>query len=339
MMGKRLFNNNWVVRLVSLFFAILLTIAVSNGNSTAYYVNQTSSSISTETSVTISNVPVVLGEHDEGTFVSGMPETVSVRLSGPRNIVNQLSVENFSVSTESLVGVETGVKAIRLIANGLPESVEYKVTPDIFYGTISRKETQVREVEYEISEQAIASGYTVTSVELNPSEITLTGADTEMNKIDRVVVQIAPSTPQTETFTQEYRVQILDASGNPLDINASETMINVTVEVTATTPNHVSLLVVPIGEDERYDYSYSILTTPYIELAGDGGDVTQLNVLVDVTDLQESDIVLGEIEVLNNMTVTPKTVEVAVDIHLKDDETTQEETTLEHETTTESSES
>lgn len=338
-MEKRLFNNNWFVRLVSLFFAILLTLSVSNGNSTARYVTQTNNSTSTETSVTISNVPVVLGEHDEGTFVSGMPETVSVRLSGPRNIINQLSVENFSVSTESLVGIETGVKAIRLIANGLPESVEYKVTPDIFYGTISRKETQVREVEYEISEQAIASGYTVTSVELNPSEITLTGADTEMNKIDRVVVQIAPSTPQTETFTQEYRVQILDASGNPLDINASETMINVTVGVAATTSNAVNLSIIPIGEDEQYDYSYTILTTPYIEGIGDGSNITALNVLVDVTGLQESGTVIGEIEVLNNMTVTPTTVEVEVNMHLKDDETTQEETTLEFETTTESSES
>lgn len=321
-MKNSLFDNNWVVGLISLFFALVLFVSVANENNTLASLALNNNSASIDSTVTISNVPVHLGEYDEGTFVSGMPETVSVRLSGPRNIINQISEENITVQTESLVGKKAGVSSIRFEVIGLPDSIEYKVTPDLFYGTISTKETLTKAVEYEIADGTLADGFEVDTVELNINEVTLSGSADEINKVARVLIQIFADKPQSTSFTQNYRVQILDKDGNPLDVNPSETEITATVNLKAKA-KEVSLNIVPVGENETLQYHYELTNTQTVSISGTNiENIESLNVIVDVSELVTSGNVVGVIDLVDGITVSPETVDVAVTISETGAETT-----------------
>ena len=124
MMKESIFDNIWFVRIISLAFALFLYAFVSSENSDQFQAISNQQFASIETSETISNVPVYLGEHDEDVFVSEMPESVTVKLTGPRNIITQVTVEDFIVQTEDIRGIDTGRQTIRLIAIGLPEEIE-----------------------------------------------------------------------------------------------------------------------------------------------------------------------------------------------------------------------
>lgn len=336
-MKKDLFSNNWFVGIVSLFFALLLFVSVSNESNAFSSVVQSNNSASIESSVTISNVPVHLGAHDEGTFISGMPETVSVRLSGPKNIISQLSVENFKVMTESLKGIEAGVKAIRFVVEGLPEKVEYKVTPDLFYGTISTKETVVKPLEYVIGENLVASGYEVIDIAMAFEEVTLSGATDEINKIERVIVAIQQDRPQTATFEEFYRIQILDSQGKPLDINASETEVKVTVTI-APKEGQKSLIIIPVGENENYNYQYAFINASSVSVSGAQVDsVDTVKLLVDVSHLNASGVVTGIVENIDGLSITPSQVDVQVTVVPLSNESSQTSEIEEIETTAEES--
>ncbi|MBF6978379.1 hypothetical protein IU403_04375 [Aerococcaceae bacterium zg-BR22] len=331
-MKKSPFDNIWVMRAVSLFFAILLFVSVANENGSSRTRQQANNSASVESSVTISNVPVTLGKHEEGTFVSGMPETVSVRLTGPKNIINQISAENLNVTTESIVGVKSGVKAIRFVVNGLPKSVEYKVTPDLFYGTISTKETKAHPVEYEIANNAIAEGYEATNVKLSVQEVTLTGDQNEMAKVARVVAVISSQTPQTANFTKRYRLQVLDKEGKLLDVNVSQPEVEATVEVTQKVQT-VPLRLVPMGQRSEFAYQYEFVGESVVTLKEANPSVVTLDVYVDVSDLTESGTVTGYID-QNSGVTNPTTVSVKVTMTPVEPANRHEETTTTTEETT-----
>lgn len=329
-MKNSLFDNNWMVGLISLFFALVLFVSVANENNSLASLALNNNSASIDSTVTISNVPVHLGEHDEGTFVSGMPETVSVRLSGPKNIINQISEEDITVQTESLVGKKAGVSSIRFEVIGLPDSIVYKVTPDLFYGTISTKETLTQPVEYEIADGTLAAGFEIDSVELNINEVTLSGSADEINKVARVLIQIFADKPQSTSFTKNYRVQILDKDGNPLDVNPSETEITATVNLREKTKT-VGLNIVPVGENESFQYHYTLSNIQTVSISGDNiANIDSLNVIVDVSDLVTSGNVLGVIELIDGISVSPETVDVTVTVNNQQTETNVEsnETTV-----------
>ncbi|MBK0347322.1 hypothetical protein JDW15_01565 [Aerococcaceae bacterium zg-ZJ1578] len=323
-MKKSPFDNIWIMRAVSLFFALLLFASVANENGHSRALQKANNSASVETSVTISNVPVALGKHEEGTFVSGMPETVSVRLTGPKNIINQISAENLTVTTESIVGMKTGVKAIRFVVNGLPKSVEYKVTPDLFYGTISVKETVTRGIEYEVADNAIAEGYEVTNVKLSAQEVTLTGDQDEIAKVARVVMIINSHTPQTSNFTKRYRLQVLDETGKLLDVNISQPEIEATVEVKPKT-QMVPLRIVPTGQRSDFVYQYDF-TEQSVAILQDS-NIAVLDVYVDVSELMQSGKVIGYVDQTNGVT-NPTTIEVNVTVTPIESSNNTEETTI-----------
>lgn len=309
-MFKRLFDNNWFVAVVSLFFSILLFISVSNTNLANGGVISSSASI--DSSVTISNVPVTLGETDDGTFVSGMPERVSVRLSGPRNIINQLTGDNFKVQTESLVGITAGRQQIRFIVTGLPEKVTYQVTPDLFYGEVSTKETREEEISYRILGDIVEEGYQVGNVILSQPRVSLTGSSDEIQKIDRVQVTISSETRHRETFTESFRIQVLDKDGNPLDINLSQEEVDVTVEVIANSAQ-IPVNIVPVGELNGYSYQYQFVNQSSIQISGTGSDqYTSVNLFVDVSALTSSGVVEGYFEANGDLVYSPSRIEVQV---------------------------
>lgn len=322
MKKQPLINNIWVMRGVSLIFSLILFVAV-RASTTSQVQNQTYTSVaSTET---IANVPLHLGEHDEDVFISNVPETVMVTLEGPKNIIAQLTTENFQVTTEDFKNRHTGQTTLRLTAKGLPDNVNYKVTPSQINVTLSRKKTVTLPVEYEIAADAIADNYQVSEVILNPAEVTLTGTEATINKIDKVFVRVTTNQPRSRSFTEKYKLQIIDASGKLLDINASTNIITTTVNIAANS-KEVDLTIVPTGEQEQFDYQYAFPDTNKVILQAPSdvlNAVQNVAVRVDVSQLTTPATVTGYLMLPEQVTsVTLKEVPVQVTVAPRSEEGT-----------------
>lgn len=317
-MKNSLFNNIWFVRGISLLSALFLYAFVNAENNDQFQVMSNQQFASVETSETISNVPVYLGEHDEGVFVSGLPESVQVRLTGPRNIITQVTVESFIVQTEEMTGISSGTQTVRLIATGLPEEVDYQITPARVVVQIARRETVTVPIDYIIDDNVAANGYTVQQVTLSPTEVTLTGKEATMAEIDQVLVIITQETPQTSNFTQSYRLQILDSDGQLLDINADLTEIEAHVEIVPQ-QKEVPLTIVPYGENtELYDYEYALTDVSTVLVTADQSILDQLETIevsVDVSSLSNSGVVTGVLQLPEGVSETNnQQIEISVSI-------------------------
>ena len=266
-MDKNVFHNTWFIRIASLFFAIFLYIFVSSETaSVPIHVIKNQEYASVNVTETISNVPVYLGKTDPETFVSGVPETVDVRLTGPKNIINQVTSETIRVETEDLTNAQTGSKAIRYEVTNLPEDVDYQVTPSRTIVQISHRKTIKLPVTYEVEDGAVDQQFEVTQVKMNPQEVTLTGNDKIINNVDKVYIKILSEEPNVANFTGNYPIQIVDKDGNLLDVNSSVSDIEAEVIVEPKIQSSkVSLST--SGEDlENFTYSYEFETVNEVQI-------------------------------------------------------------------------
>ena len=295
-MNKKGFNNIWFIRLISLLFSIFLYFFVSSENSVPLRAIKNQEFASVNVSETISNVPVYLGKTDGEMFVSGVPETVDVRLTGPKNIINQVSSESLRVETEDLTNMQTGSRSIRYLVMDLPKDIDYQVTPSRTIVQISRRESIKQTIEFDVDPQAIADNYQVKNVNINPKEVTLTGTDKIINEIDRVYINITSEDKQDKNFSGVYAIKIVDKNGNLLDVNAN--VVDVEVEVVVEPiPQEVSLNIISHGEDPgNFNYTYEFLDQDRI-IIKQNSTVTQLPAHVDVSGLTQTATLIANIEI------------------------------------------
>lgn len=306
-MNKDFLKNAWFIRIVSLFFSIFLYMFVASENaSVPIRMLQNPESASVNISETISNVPVFLGKTDDDTFVSGVPETVDVRLTGPRNIINQVTSENLRVETEDLTNMQPGSRAIRYIVTNLPEDVDFQITPSRTIVQISKKESITLPIEYDIDNGVIDSGMELAEVILTPSEVTLTGNNEIIKKIDRVYINITSKESNQKNFYGTYAIKIVDKDGNLLDVNANANNIKADVRIRSKSKD-VKVELNSVGEDQQnYSYSYEFVSGSQVKITGDS-NIESIKGSVDVSGMTES----GNVPVILEF---PKGVQLAVQI-------------------------
>lgn len=244
---------------------------------------------------TISNVPVYLGKTDGETFVSGVPDTVDVRLTGPKSIINQVSNETLRVETEDLTKMQTGSKSIRYLVMNLPDEVDYQVTPSRTIVQISRRESIKLPIEYEIDPESIDENYQVDQVNLKTKEVTLTGTDKIIKEIDRVYINITSQEPQKQNFSGVYAIKIVDKDGNLLDVNANVVDIEVDVTLVPST-QEVSLNLLPQGENTgNFNYTYEFANQDFVVIKNNP-NVHSINAIVDVSGLTGNATLIADLE-------------------------------------------
>lgn len=297
---------------VSLIIAIFLYLFVASENNALRFqraANQQFASVNV--TETLSNVPVAVGEIDEGQFISGLPESVQVRLTGPRNVINQVIDGNLIVMTEDLKGKSPGNQYIRLVLPDLPSSVDYQITPSQRYVKISTIKSQSLTVGYELDPELVANGLEVKQVTLAPKQVTLTGDEDVINQISRAYIYITRSERVNESFTDKYQIRVVNQQGEVLDVNADITEVEAQVEI-GRPSKKVDLTVVPFGENpNRYRYTYQLQEPSQVEIVGNRASldiIDQLDLVVDVTGITQSGDVNAEIQL-------PRGVELVEDLN------------------------
>ena len=316
--NSRWYDNKWFLRIASLVFAVFLYGMVQASSPSVTSLSNLQQVVSVDTTETISNVPVKLGKHDDDIFVSQLQETVTVTLTGPKNIVSSLASGNLVVQTEDLTGIETGQQTLKLEIPGLPDSVKYQINPSRVVVQVARRKTVTVPVEYEIEEGTIASGMEVGNVTLNPSQVELTGNEENINKVKRAYIRISNTTAHNRTFTGKFKLQVVDADNKLLDVNANVSEVEAHVELNAQQRKTVNLVVAAQGESNSYRYQYQLIDASQIALQGSASvleNIRNIKVNVDVSNLTSSATLKGQLELPEGVTANlsgPVSVAVTV---------------------------
>lgn len=210
-----LLNSNRFVLILSIVIAIGIWLVVAI-------------QFSPETTKTFTGIPVVIEEsatakNNNLVNFTDQEYTVSVTVSGKRFAISNLEPENIRVYANTSYVDTAGRQTVTLerVEGIRDESIEVKsITPREINLYYDRNATRILTLETEIHapEEGIApEGYLVDHERLSASQITVEGAETEINKIARVVVGVTLDSQIRKTTTVENpTISFLSAYGSEL---------------------------------------------------------------------------------------------------------------------------
>ena len=272
---SRLFEDQRIVALFSLVIAVIAwVLVVGVGNN--------------EKTITINNVPVQF-EYNSSVYTSlGLDIvqdeiiTVNVTVSGPRNVIGNLTVNDFIVYPQYAVVNGAGTYTLTLNAEKVDALANYNIL-SIRSGTIQvqfdKFVTRRFIVEADLSSIQVAEGYIRGTGYTSPAEITLTGPEREMSEVFRVVASVNLQGEQTTSAISAVTVELYDKNGVLLpqrhirfDIQSVE--VTVPVLKMRELPFSITFINIPPGFDvSSLHYTFSESS---ILLAGPETDVDRL---------------------------------------------------------------
>ncbi len=185
-------ENKWL-KLLSLSLAILL-FAVSR---------------QPITDLRLAGVPIEYRGLGEGVEISGdVEQTVSVRLSGPRDIVRTL-IANQVLVIADLSNKKPGERMVQFSADetSLPENIKVlQIEPATIRIRLEPTARRMVKVEGQFMGQA-QEGMETYRVHLEPGEVEIEGPQSQVNKIERVLTETVNLDGRKESFQTSVEVE------------------------------------------------------------------------------------------------------------------------------------
>ena len=281
----RLFDSPWMLRITSLLLAILFYFFVVAEQQSA-----SDSDNAMQTDI-IMNVPLEVYYDSDNLFVTGVPSTVDVKISGPMAIVQQTKlVEDYKVFVD-LNSLLIGEHSIPIQTENFSSKLEVEVEPRSIQVVIEEKVTQEYRVDPEINNSLVAEDYVLKDMTADPQRVFITGAKSIINSISYVKATVKADQGLSESFTQEASVIVLNRDLNKLDVSIEPAKVNVNVDIEQYS-REVPVKLKQIGETAENIIVNSLTTdTTKVMLYGSKVILDSLGELVveyDVADLKDS---------------------------------------------------
>ena len=221
----RIFDNKNFRKVFSLALAVLAWLVVV-------------SSIDKTKSEEIKNVPVNITQTEREvllplnlSIVDGRDITVTVAVEGDRSVVGGVTASDVDIRADLSGITGTGTYEVALYGNktlnynsgdrygkGFRLRSDNPINPPTVEVTVARLTSKKFPIQADIDGLRVPEDYVGQDTVLSPKEVTITGPEPEINKIDRCVVSAEFTEPLTGNRTLSKREIVLyDAEGNELD--------------------------------------------------------------------------------------------------------------------------
>ncbi len=210
--------------------------------------------------------------------IEGGEGTVNVTISGSRSVIGGVSAEDISVSP-SLSGVSgAGTYELELRASN-NSSKDFEITsisPSTIVVKFDKYVDKTVDLKYVITgEYNIPDEFVQEEIYTDPSEVIVTGPESDLAVIDGAIVEVILSGDYSETIAAVGEITLVDRDGNPVKYNEDEISINVEV-ATVYLPVHKTS-VLPITFDytnipEYFDISNIKYSLSVSEIVAEGED-------------------------------------------------------------------
>lgn len=219
---KRLFSHNLTLLIIA-FVITFVTWFVLSANS------------QTDTNVTISDIPITIElpkeSLDEGLQVfSGGDVKASVEVTGNRITVGSLTPSDIQVvANQSNSIIAPGAYNLPLSAKKTGVKTNYSiVSSTVTPSNVTIYVDKLKEAEFDIENQLIykvKDGY-YANASLSETSVALSGPDSEVSQVDKVVVQGTVEGELADSKTVEKTLIYLDKNGDELELSLTKADID-----------------------------------------------------------------------------------------------------------------
>lgn len=309
-------ENKWGLRFVAFVLALFLFLSVND-----VFALLGDNKFNQKEQTVIEDVPVKIVYDDKNLYLTGAPKTVNVRVSGPQSIVKKTeSMMDFTVTLD-LSSSKVGEYKKKFKVKGISDKLNYEVIPKFANITLSEKIKETRQVEAEVSKSRIATGYELTGKEVDPSQVTITGGEDEINKIAYVKATLQDNTKLSKTTSEEAEVNVFDSNLNKLDVSVKPAKVKVNIKI-APTSKTVAISAKKSGKlPSNLKLNSLELSESEVELFGkrsvlDG--IGSLAIEVDLSKVTKDTVVKENIPLPKDVSsANPKQVEIMIDVSKK----------------------
>lgn len=317
-MKKRILDSRTAYILLSVFLAVVFWL----------YVRAVEDP---QESARLHNIPVeIVGSSvlaRQGLTVSDLSaESVSLQVEAPSSVLNDLIRNRKDITVTVDVskcgeGENTIVYTPNYPLNISTESIITKQRdPDTISVTVEKLYTRTIGIEFELQGK-IANGYTAGTPAISPEVVVVSGAEDQVNEIDRVVA-ILHHNNLAEQFSGDLPLTLLDHSGNvitDLEVTLDNDYAYVVLPIVTVKEIPLSITLNPGGGATKDDATYQIVPATII-VSGAEDEMRGLNELslgsVDLAKVTGSSVLEREIVLspsLENVSgITNATVTVTV---------------------------
>ena len=279
--------SKWMTRksfLVVISFILTMALFVYASESSP---SRQSAAVSIQTtSNTIGNVPVYVDMDSQLYTVTGLPESVTLRIEGSSSSLLAVAGNaSYRVKTPNLNELGTGKHMITLQVTGLPSGVKGTVSPETVEIMIEKKSTVELPVSVNVNRANLPGAYKSGQALVSPARVTISGPESLINQVENVLATVTVPENTKADYTSSVAVQALDATGKPLALKVEPEQVQVRVPIT-TNSKKVPLVLTTTGSaGSQYTY----------QLKSDIKEVT----------------ILGAQEILDRLTAIPVVVDVS----------------------------
>ncbi len=288
---KSIFDDNRIIFLLSLILAWLLWLTAT-------------SAIEPDAVISKNNIPVTVDVQDSALVKLGLNaiqenvEYVDVSIEGERMVIGNVNAEDILIKADLSGITAPGIYSVDLIGEDVNSNgfEVVSIEPSTIELKFDRLSSEKFTVELDVSGIEIPAGYYLEDEIVLPSEVTISGPEVDMERVDRAVVTLELEDTLTTTETFNSVIELRDRENNLVDtthLNMDYTSVDITLPVLKIkeVPVTVSFLNVPQGFPID-DLEYAI-SNETIRIAGSQDRVDNF-----------SEVNLGYIDLKNLMPVS-----------------------------------
>ena len=233
---KGFFRRKWFLRIISLILALFLFMYV-NGSKSGFLRQNTrnnnqSSALMSNKSVTL-RMPLDVTIDNNKYIVSGYPQYVKVKVTGPSALVTTTSnTQNFKVYAD-LSDLTPGKHRVKLKTSGLNSELTSKIEPQYINVNIQQRKTITMKVTIRLSTRDLDDGYKLGHPHSDIQTVQVTGSRDEVNKVNRIVAFVAIPHDAKDHIARQVTLQAIDRNGQTLNVVISPTTTNVSIPISA----------------------------------------------------------------------------------------------------------
>jgi len=222
----KLMDNPWFLRITALLLAVLLFFTVKSE------MESTNTVESSDMTDIIQEIPVEVYYDDDNLIVTGVPNTVDMKITGPRSLVMPTkAIQDFTVFVD-LRNTTLGEHVVRIQHENVSDKLQVELTPTNITVNIEERISMEFDVEPEINEQLLKENFIITSMETDPERIRVTGPKSVIENIEFVKATVTGEKGINESFTQDANIRVLDSNLGKLEnVTIEPEQVEVSIEV------------------------------------------------------------------------------------------------------------
>ncbi len=286
-MLKRLFNNSLTLKIISVLIAFVAWLIVIEN------VDRESYATFRDISIDMTNVEESISTLGLNSVIPDV-ELANVSVNGVMYAVGNLTKDDISVAPDVSKVTGAGVYELPLVgtirnANG--EVQISSVTPSRITVRFDTLHSKTLAIESSLNGLKSEVGYLIQDELVNPAQVTVTGPEAEVNRINRCEIRTEVSEKLSETYSKKSAIVLLDKNGTEIvsdNLTMDVTEATVTIPVLKIREIPVELQFINVPDHFPLDELNFTLSSEEIAVAGIEASVDKYaSILLDHIDFKQ----------------------------------------------------